>query len=103
MLPTAQHADTADRGLHDRKVSPVAFAEHRAFDVGGFELAARLHYVTSIVEQCLSDIQAAARPLAEADGRPNIKIMRRLCQTAKFRRINDEGVVVVALHVLHPS
>src|SRR5260370_23953205 len=98
MLPAAQHANTADGGIHDRKIRAIAFAEDGAFDMSGLELAARLHDAPAIVEQCLRNIQAAARPLAESYSRPNAEIPGGLCQSTELGRVHGQRIVVVALH-----
>jgi len=101
MLPTTQHADAADGGIHDRKIRAIPFAENGALDMRGLELAARLHDAAAIVEQCLRNIQAAARPLAESHSRPNAEIPGGLRQSTELGRIHGQRIIVVALHVLH--
>ena len=80
MLPAAERADIADRCFAHRQVGAVAFAEHRALDVRGLELAARLHRVALVVDQHLRDVEATAGFLAVPRGQPDLVLARRIAE-----------------------
>lgn len=76
MLPAAQRADFAQFAVMHRQVTPVALAEHRAFHMGGFQLAAFGDGAAIGTYDPLAHIQAAAVAFGVPKGHHDLVVAR---------------------------
>jgi hypothetical protein len=102
VLPAAQRADLAQICVEDGEVGPGALAEHGALDVRRLELAARMDDLAAGVDEHLPHVEAASGALADAEAHVDAVLGRGGPHPPERLRADDERVLEVALHELHP-